>query len=45
VDAIREFWALFLQPEVTFRAFNVAACAIEAETAKALATYKVIYDF
>ncbi len=42
VDAIREFWSLFLQPEVTFVAFNNAARNIESQTAKALATYKTL---
>ena len=42
MDAIREFWLLFLQPTVTIAAFNNAARAIEAQTAKALATYKTL---
>lgn len=42
ITAIRDFWELFLQPTITFTAFNKAARAIELHTQKALSTYKTL---
>jgi hypothetical protein len=45
IQSIREFWLLFLQPQISFVAFNKASRAIEVHTQKALSSYKawIIY--
>lgn len=42
IRKIRDFWTLFLQPEIATSAFLTAAKEIEVHTQKALATYKTL---
>lgn len=41
IKAIRDFWSLFLNPEIKVAEFLRATQGIDAATNKALATYKV----
>jgi PAS domain S-box-containing protein len=42
IASIRDFWGLFLQPTISFTAFQRASRLIEVNTQKALSTYKTL---
>jgi hypothetical protein len=41
IDAIREFWMLFLQKSITSTAFNRAAKEMDLHAQRAVSVYKV----